>query len=138
MHLPRSLYYFLITSTTELLLVSGAVLILLPTGFLKELPLDILGFLLIYKTIIATIVLIIVSRNRWQDRLAFIKGGGYLLGRVVGLLLGGILGGQYGGWFLGIIGLVGGYLMAGRVGARISYLIGLQLERQFPIDEKAG
>src|SRR5574341_1226495 len=119
MRLPRPLYYFLITTVTELILVSGAVLILLPTGFLKQLPLGVLAFLLIYKTIIATIVLVIVARNRWQDHLTLIKGGGYLLGRVVGLLLGGILGGRYGGLFWAVVGVITFYMLIGRIGAKI-------------------
>ena len=136
MRLPRPLYYFLITTVTELILVSGAVLILFPTGFLKQLPLGVLAFLLIYKTINATIVLIIVARNRWQDHLTLIKGGGYLLGRVVGLLLGGILGGRYGGIFWGIVGAVSFYMIFGRVGAKISFVIGNQLDRIFLSSEE--
>ena len=101
MRLPRPLYYLLITTITELILVSGAVLILLPTGFLRQLPLGVLGFLLVYKTLIATIVLIIMAQKRWQENAMIVKGGGMLLGHVVGLLLGGILGGRYGGGVLG-------------------------------------
>jgi len=137
MSLPRPLYYILITTITELILVSGSVLILLPTGFLKQLPLGVLGFLFAYKTVIATIVLIIVARNRWQEHLTIIKGGGYLLGRVVGLLLGGILGGRYGGIFWGIVGAVSFYMIFGRIGAKISFAIGSQLDRIFSPSQDA-
>lgn len=131
MRLPRPLYYVLITAVTELILVSGAVLILLPTGFLKQLPLGVFGFLLIYKTIIATIVLIIMDRKRWQEHVLIAKGGGMLLGHVVGLLLGGILGGRYGGVFGAIVGVISLYLLVGRIGAKISSALGSQLDRIF-------
>jgi hypothetical protein len=114
---------------TELILVSSAVLILLPTGFLSQLPLDIFGYILVYKTVIAAIVVIIIGRNRWTERLNIVKGGGLLLGHVVGLLLGGILGGRYGGIFWGIVGIVVLYLLVGRIGAKISFAIGSQLDR---------
>lgn len=138
MRLPRLLYYVLITSLTELILVSGAVLILLPTGFLKQLPLGILAALLVYKTLIATVVLIIMARNRWQDRLTLVKGGGYLLGRVVGLLFGGILGGRYGGVLWAIVGAIVLYMLMGRIGAKVSFAIGNQLDRIFSSSEEAG
>jgi len=130
-HLPRSLYFVLVTTSTELILVSGALLVLLPTGFLKQLPLGVIGFLLIYKTIIATIVLIVMDRKRSQYHAAIIKGGGILLGRVVGLLLGGILGGRYGGVFGAIFGVIILYIIIGRIGAKISSIIGAQLEKFF-------
>jgi len=129
MRLPRPLYYLLITTTTELALVSGAVLILLPTGFLKNLPLGVLGFLLVYKTIIATIVLAIMARKRWQENAVIVKGGGMLLGHIVGLLLGCILGGRYAGVFGAIVGIIVFYLIVGRIGAKISSAIGNQLDR---------
>jgi hypothetical protein len=134
--LPRPLYYVLITTITELILVSGAVLILLPTGFLEQLPLRVLGFLLIYKTIIATVVLIIMDRKRWQEHAVIVKGGGLLLGHVVGLLLGGILGGQYGGVFWAIVGVISLYFIVGRIGAKISSAIGIQLDRIFSFTEE--
>lgn len=136
MRLPRPLYYLLITTITELILVSGAVLILLPTGFLKDLPLDVLSFLLIYKTIIATIVLIIMARKRWQENAMIVKGGGMILGHVVGLLLGGILGGRYGGVFWAIVGVISLYLIVGRIGAEISSAVGNQLDRIFSYSEE--
>jgi hypothetical protein len=131
MHLPRPLYYVLITTITELILVSGAILILLPTGFLKQLPLGVLGFFLIYKTIIATVVLIIMDRKRWQEQAVIVRGGGLLLGHVVGLLLGGILGGRYWGVLGAIVGVITLYLILGRIGAKISSAIGNQLNRAF-------
>lgn len=138
MRLPRLLYYLLITTLTELILVSGAVLILLPTGFLKQLPLGILAALLVYKTLIATVVLIFMARNRWQDRLTLVKGGGYLLGRVVGLSLGGILGGRYGGVLGAIVGAIVLYMLMGRIGAKVSSAIGNQLDRISSSSEEAG
>ena len=135
--MPHSLYYLIIMVSTELILVSGAVIILLPTGFLKQLPLGVLGFLLAYKIIITTISLIVVARNRWQERLTIIKGGGMLLGNLVGLLLGGILGGRYGGLFWGIVGAIGLYLIVGWIGAKISSAIGSQLNTLLPSMEQA-
>jgi uncharacterized membrane protein len=124
---------------TELILVLGAVLILLPTGFLSQLPWEGLGFLLIFKTVIAIIATIMVGRMQpLRSRALVSRGTGLILGHVVGLLVGGILGGRYGGLLLGIIGMVGGYLLVGQVGSRISYAIGLQLEKLFPSGEKAG
>jgi hypothetical protein len=134
-YLPRPLYYLLITTITELILVSGAVIILLPTGFLRQLPLGVLGFLLVYKTIIATIVLIVIAHNRWQENSVIVKGGGLLLGHVVGLLLGGILGGRYGGVFWAIVGIISLYLIVGRIGAKISSAVGNQLDRLFSLTE---
>ena len=131
MYLPRPLYYLLITTITELILVSGAIIILLPTGFLRQLPLAVFGFLLVYKTIIATIVLIIMDHKRWQENTLIVKGGGMLLGHVIGLLLGGILGGRYAGVFGAIIGVISLYLIVGRIGAKISSVIGNQLDRLF-------
>jgi hypothetical protein len=116
--------------------VSGAVIILLPTGFLKQLPLDIFGYLLLYKTIIAIIAVIIIARNQWAERLNILKGGGLLLGHVVGLLLGGILGGRYGGVIGGVVGIVILYLLVGRIGAKISFAIGNQLDRLSPPTEQ--
>src|SRR5262245_44573300 len=51
LRLSRPIYLFLIVILTELILVIGALLILLPTGFLDELPLGIFGLLLLFKTI---------------------------------------------------------------------------------------
>ena len=137
--LPRPIYFVILVLITELILVIGAVLILLPTGFLGQLSLNVFGFLLFLKTVIAIIAVIIAGdMEPLQSRMLFSRGAGLILGHVVGLLLGGILGGRYGGPLLGIIGMVGGYLLIGRVGSKISYAIGLQLERLFPSEEKAG
>ena len=127
--IPQPLYFFIVIVITELILVSGALLILLPTGFLKQLPLDIFGYVIIYKTIIAIIVVIIMGRNRWAERQNILKGGGLLLGHVVGMLLGGSLGVRYGGGFWGLLGAVVLYLLVGRIGMKVSFAIGNQLDR---------
>ncbi|MBI3739961.1 MAG: hypothetical protein HY258_13015 [Chloroflexi bacterium] len=139
LRLARPIYFVIVVVITELVLVIGAVLILLPTGFLSRLPLAVFGFVLLFKTITTIIALIIVGNMRpLQSRVSVCRGAGLILGWIVGLLLGGVLGGRYGGTFWAIIGLVGGYLLVGRVGARISYAIGAQLERLFPSGEKGG
>ena len=139
LRLSRPIYLVLIVILTELILVIGALLILLPTGFLHELPLGIFGFLLLFKTIITTIAVIIAAGTQpQQPRVLLSRGVGLVLGHVIGLLLGGILGGRYGGPFWAIVGIVGGYLLAGRVGARISYAVSMQLERLSPSEEIAG
>jgi hypothetical protein len=137
--LPRPIYFVIMVLITELLLVIGAMLILLPTGFLSRLPWEVLGFLLIFKTVIAIIAAILVGGMQpLKSRVLVSRGIGLILGHIVGLLLGGILGGRYGGLLLAIIGMVGGYLLVGQVGSRISYAVGLQLERLVPSGEKAS
>ncbi len=139
LRLSRPVYFVIVVVITELILVIGAVLILLPTGFLSQLPLEVFGFILLFKTITTIIALILVGNMQpLQPRVAVCRGAGLILGWIVGLLLGGILGGRYGGTFWAIIGLVGGYLLVGQVGARVSYAIGMQLEKTFPSNEKAG
>jgi hypothetical protein len=77
-----------------------------------------------------------MDHKRWQETAVLVKGGGMILGRIVGLLLGGILGGRYGGVFWAIVGVISLYLIIGRVGAKISTVIGYQLDRIFSSTEK--
>ncbi len=126
---PRPIYYLFIASATEFVLAVGAVIALLVADLLSELPLTTIAFLLIYNTFIATLVLLMLARNDGQDKTVIVKGGGLILGHLVGLVLGGLLGSKYGGVVWAVIGAVGLYFIIGQIGSTLSSTIGLEVDR---------
>jgi hypothetical protein len=129
MHASRPLYYFLVTIITQFILAAGAMIILLPTGLLSLLPLQMMGALMAYNVAIATFVAAIISGQQGQNERSIQQGAGLVLGHLVGLVVGGFLGSHYGGPAWAIGGAVICYFLVGWIGARISLAVGGELER---------
>ncbi len=137
-HRPRPIYYLFIATATEFVLAVGAVIALLVADLLSALPLTTIGFLLIYNTLIATLVLLMLAKNDGQDKTVIVKGGGLILGHLVGLVLGGLLGSKYGGVLWAIIGAIGLYFIIGQIGSTLSSTIGLEVDRLTAPSKKRG
>jgi uncharacterized membrane protein len=129
MNRPRPIYYLFIATATDFVLAVGALIILLFTGLASQLPSERIGFLLAYNAIIATLVLLMLSNNSQQDKRVILKGGGLILGHLVGLVLGGLLGLEYGGLLWGIIGAISLYFIVGQIGSGVSFAIGAEIDR---------
>ncbi len=129
MHASRPLYYFLVTIITQFILAAGAMIILLPTGLLALLPLQMMGALMAYNVAIATSVAAIISGQQGQNERSIQQGAGLVLGHLVGLVLGGFLGSHYGGLAWAIGGAVICYFLVGWIGSLISLAVGGELER---------
>jgi hypothetical protein len=127
--LPNLVYYALVVITTKLILVSGAAILLLPTGVLSRSPLGIIGFLLVYKIIIAIAAVAFVAHKKRQEHSVILGAAGLVLGRFVGLLLGGFLGFTYGGTIGGVVGIIAFSFLVGRLGSKISLMIGKWLDQ---------
>ncbi len=125
----RPMYYLLVTVITQLVLAMGALLVLAPTGLLGQLPLSMLSFLLIYNILIATLVAVILAHNGSPDRSGILKGGGLVLGHLVGLIMGAFAGAHYGGlgWAMGAAIVL--YFVVGWLGSQLSAWIGNELDR---------
>jgi hypothetical protein len=136
-HRPRPIYYLFIATATEFVLAVGAVIALLIADLLSELPLSTIGFLLAYNALIATLVLLTLAKNDGQDKKVIVKGGGLILGHLVGLLLGGMLGSKFGGVVWAIIGAVGLYFIIGQIGSGVSFTIGAEIDRLTAPSKKA-
>lgn len=128
MQSTRPLYYLVVTTITQFILAVAAILLLLPTGLLGRLPLTMIGFLLLYNILIATLVAGILANNGSPDESAILKGGGLVLGHLVGLMLGGFAGAQYGGAIWAICGAVVLYFVVGWIGSRVSLLVAAELD----------
>jgi hypothetical protein len=129
MHASRPLYYFLVSIITQFILAAGAIIILLPTGLLSLLPLQMTGALMAYNVAIATFVAAIISGQQGQNERSIQQGAGLVLGHLVGLVVGGFLGSHYGGPVWAIGGAVICYFLVGWIGSRISLAVGSELER---------
>jgi hypothetical protein len=130
MQLPRPLYFLLVTVVTQFILAIAAVIAFLPTGLLGQLPLSMIGFLLVYNIVVATLVAIILTNNSLQNKSAVIKGGGLVLGHLVGVIVGGLIGSRYGGTASAIAGAAVLYLVVGWIGSRMSVAVASYLDRQ--------
>ena len=130
MRMSRLPYYFLIGLATQFVLGLVAFAILLPAGLLGQLPWRMIGFLLAYNVLIATLVAVMLTNTSEENKPAAVKGGGLLIGHLVGLLLGGFLGLRYGGilWAIGAAAAL--YFLLGWVGGRISLALGARLDRR--------
>jgi len=129
MHASRPLYYFLVTIITQFILAIGAMILLVPTGLLASLPLQMLGILMAYNVLVATFVAAIISGQQGQNEESIERGAGLVLGHLVGLVLGGFVGGEYGGPVWAIGGAVICYFVVGWVGSRISLAVGNELDK---------
>jgi hypothetical protein len=129
MNKPRPIYYLFIATMTEFVLAVGGVIVLLAAGLGSQLPSERIGFLLAYNVIIATLVLLVLANNNGQDKKVVLKGGGLVLGHLVGLVLGGLLGLEYGGVAWAIIGAIGLYFIVGQIGSGVSFAIGAEVDR---------
>ncbi len=129
MQLPRPLYYFVITITTQFVLLAGAIIALLSTGLLGNFPWNTMAFLLIYNVIIATLAALFLTNTSPQNKTPVLKGDGLVLGHLVGLAMGAFIGSRYGGTATAILGAVLGYFVVGWLGSRISFAMGLELDR---------
>jgi hypothetical protein len=129
MQVPRPLYYLLVTTITQFILAIGAILIVLLTGLLGRLPWSMIAFLLAYNIIVATLVAVILTNNSLQNKKPVLKGGGLVLGHLVGLIVGGFVGSHYGGAVMAAIGAVALYFVVGWLGSKVSYAVGGELDR---------
>ncbi len=125
---PRPLYYFLATTITQFVLAVAAILLLLPIGLLGRLPLSAITPLLAYNIIVATLLAVVLTNNSAENKTPVLKGGGLVLGHLVGLLLGGFVGLRYGGTVAAIIGAVLGYFVLGWLGSGLCLLVGRELD----------
>ncbi len=130
MSLPRTLYYFLVTVVTQLVLGVLALLILLPTGLLDRLPWSMIVFVLGYNVIVATLAAVMLTNRSIQNKPAMLKGDGLVLGHLVGLMLGGFIGLRYDGVIGTLIAACALYFILGWIGARISITVGSELDRR--------
>jgi hypothetical protein len=135
---PKGVYYSILVIVTEIILVSVAALILLPTGRLSGLPLEIIGYVLIYKIIIAIAVVNVAAYRNWQEHSILLRGIGLLLGRFVGLILGGLLGIIFGGAVGAILGAVVVTFAMGRAGSWISFKLGMRLDQMVSFSQREG
>ena len=128
MQTPRPIRYFLVDTVTQIILCIAALIVLFPIGLLGHLPWSTLGFLLFYNILIATMVAVILAHNGSPDESAIIKGGGVVIGHLVGLLLGAFVGAR----FYGVAGAIGGavvlYFVVGRLGSQVSAWVGRGLD----------
>lgn len=129
MPVPRPIFHFLVSATTQLILIVGALLILLPTGILFQLPWSMLSALFIYNIIVATLVAVVLTNHSLQNKPAVVKGAGLVLGHLVGLVLGGFLGSKYGGPVWALVGAAVLYFVVGWVGSKVSVAAGTGLEK---------
>src|SRR5512140_3658321 len=129
MQIPRPLYYFLISTLTQLALALTAMLVLLPTGLFGQLPWSMVGFLFAYNIIVATLLAVVLTDRSAENKPAAVKGGGLVLGHLVGLLVGGFVGSRLGGllWAIGAAAML--YFVFGWLGGRISRYVAGVLER---------
>ncbi len=126
---PKPLHHFLLSGITQFVLLIAAALVLLPTGLLSQLPLDMLGVLFVYNVLIATMVAVILTNHSLQNQPAVVKGIGLVLGHLVGLILGAVLGSRYGGLLWAIAGAGALYFLIGWVGTKISCAANAELEK---------
>ena len=129
MTVPRPIYHFLISGITQFVLVIAAAVVLLPTGLLLQLPLAMLGVVLLYNILIATLVAIMLTNNSLENEPAVVKGDGLVLGHLVGLMLGAFLGSMYGGplWAIAAGAIL--YFVVGWIGSRISIAAAAELAK---------
>lgn len=129
MTVPRPLHHFLVSGITQSVLVVAAVLVLLPTGLLFQLPLGTLGAIFLYNVLIATLVAIMLTNHSLENTRAVVKGAGLVIGHLVGLVLGAFIGAKYGGTLWAILGGGALYFFVGWVGTRISMAADRELEK---------
>ncbi len=129
MQTTKPLHHLLVTVITQGILAIGAIFVLLPTGLLGRVPWGTMGFLFSYNVIIATLVGLILMNASPENRNAVLKGGGLVLGHLVGLVLGAFLGALYGGAALAIVGAAVLYFVVGWIGSKISFTVGGELEK---------
>ena len=129
MQLPRPLYHLLVTTSTQFILAVGAIIVLLPIGLLGHLPWGMMGFLLAYNVIVATLAGVFLASNSAQNKTPVLKGEGLVLGHLVGLILGAFIGIHNGGLGAAIGGAILLYFLVGWLGSRISFAMGCELDR---------
>ncbi len=129
MPVPRPVFHFLVSASTQLILIVGALLILLPTGILLHLPWSMLTALFVYNIVVATLVAVVLTNHSLQNKPAVIKGAGLVLGHLVGLVLGAFLGSEYGGPVWALVGAAVLYFIVGWVGSKVSLATGAALEK---------
>ena len=130
MRIPRALYYLLVSVITQLTLAIAAIVVLLPAGLLGQLPWNTAGFLFAYNVVIATLLAVTLTNHSLGNKAAVIKGGGLVLGHLVGLLVGGFLGLRLGGPLWAVAAAAALYFLFGWAGARISLAAGAFLDRE--------
>ncbi len=129
MTMPRPLYHFLVSGITQFVLLIAAVILLLPTGLLLQLPLPMLGAVFLYNVIIATLVAIVLTNNNLDNNPSVIKGAGLVLGHLVGLTVGAFVGSRYGGTLWAIVGAAALYFLVGWIGSKVSTATATELEK---------
>ena len=129
MQAPKPVYYLLVTGITQLILALGAVVVLLATGVARGLPWSMIGFLFLYNVLTATLIGTMLCSRCEDNKRAAVRGGGLVLGHLVGILLGAVIGLRYGGLGWALAGGALMYFVTGWMGSQISQAVASYLDR---------
>lgn len=127
MELSRAAYLSLGALCTDLILATGATLVLWPTGLLSRFPMGFVALLLVWKALASGVVMLIGARWQFNDKLLAFNG--FYMGRIVGLLLGVFVGEKYAGAAGAVILAAVLYFLVSRAGRRLGLAVDAQGRR---------